>query len=665
MINSRVLWLLIGVSFFFILLIVKLFDIQILKNEESIFYAKRQQNKTENIKAERGLIYDRNETLLVYNRNDISVYLDNSYIALQDRQAVANKLSSLFKNKRSYYLKMMREKSSTVCIEKKVSNEKSLLVKNLKLPALYYREDPTRIYHYNSLASHIIGYVDDQLNGVDGIEGSLNSTLKGEDGIRLIERSAGGKMITVREEDTKQTLPGLNVHLTIDKKLQAILEEELKNGVKNFNASSAAGILMNPNNGEILALANVSDYDPNNYSEYDDFQRKNRCITDTYEPGSTMKGITLAALLDQNLCSETECVNVENGSYKFKDRMIRDAHPNKILSVKGILEQSSNIGMSKLIQRIDDETLYKYLRGFGFGTTTGIELPGEVKGTLTKPSEWSLVSKAYLSFGYEISVTAIQLVTAFSALINGGVVYQPQIVKKLLNPSGETNLEYHPREVRRIISQQTSDRMRNLLASVVNNGTGQKAKLDIVTVGGKTGTSKILENGKYSLSNYNSSFVGFFPVENPVVVCLIVLYSPKVGGYGGLVAAPIFKEVTKRMLISLQESYQKDSQKPKQESQDVHFIKTKNVEDVKTLDIKSISEDQPDKFNIELSDMMPDLKNYSLREALVILTKLGLRYKVIGSGKISSQSIQPGMQIKKGSVCKLICSEIKGSVIAN
>lgn len=665
MINSRVFSVLVGVSIFFILLIVKLFELQILKNDESIFYAKRQQNKTEYVKAERGLIYDRKNILLVYNRNDISFFLDNNFITLKDRPIVANKLSSLFKNKRSYYLKLMRENSSTICIEKKVSNEKSLLVKNLKLPALYFREDPTRIYHYNSLASHIIGYVDDQLNGVDGIENSFNSALEGEDGIRLIERSAGGRMITVKEEDTKESVPGLNLQLTIDKKFQAILEEELRNGLKNYNAISGSGIMMDPNNGEILALANVNDYDPNNYSEYDDFQRKNRCITDTYEPGSTLKAINLAALLDQNLCSENEIINVENGRFKFRDKIIQDAHQHKTLTVRGVLEQSSNIGMSKLIQRIDDEMLYKYLRGFGFGTITAIDLPGEVKGTLTKPSEWSLVSKAFLSFGYEMSATPIQLVTAYSALVNGGILYQPQIVKRLINSSGETTLEYKPREVRRIISQRTSDRMRDLLASVVKNGTGKSAELDFVNVGGKTGTSKILENGKYSKSNYNSSFVGFFPVENPQVVCLILLNSPTVGGYGGLVAAPIFKEVTKKMLISLQESYQNDSQKTKEESKDVQFIKAKSVEEVKHVTRKNDSEDRFEKQTIAAINIMPELKKYSLREALVILTKLGLKFKVCGSGKISSQSISPGTPIKKGSVCKITCSEVKNSVFVN
>ncbi len=652
---------------FFILLIVKLFDLQILKNEEAIFYAKRQQNKTEYVKAERGLIFDRNNILLVYNRNDISFFLDNKFIESKDRTSVAKKLSSLFKNRPSYYFRLMKEKSSTICLEKKVSSEKGLQVKNLKLPALYYKEDPTRIYHYNSLASHIIGYVDDQLNGIDGVESSFNNELKGEDGIRLIERSAGGRMITVREEDTKPSIPGVNIQLTIDKKLQAILEEELKVGVKKYGAGSASGIIMDPNNGEILALANVSDYDPNSYSDFDDFQRKNRCITDTYEPGSTMKAITLASLLDQNLCGEKELINVENGVYKFQDRKIRDSHPHKILSVAEVLEQSSNIGMAKLIQRVDDETLYKYLRGFGFGTNTGIELPGEVKGNLKKPSEWSLVSKAYLSFGYEISVTPAQLAVAYSALINGGVLYQPRVIKRLLSSSGETSLDFQPREVRRVITQKTSDRMRTLLASVVKNGTGQNADLDITTVGGKTGTSKILENGKYSTAKYNSSFIGFFPVDNPQVVCLILLNSPKVGGYGGLVAAPIFKEVTKRMLVSLQETYQNDSQKTKEESKDVQFIKTRSVEEVDVKETNTVGKMRNYNANqkYELNNRMPDLKNYSLREALVILTKLGIGYKVSGSGRIVDQSILPGIEIKKGSVCKIICNEFKNSAYIN
>lgn len=665
MINSRVLWILIGVSVFSILLLVKLFDVQILKSDESFFFAKQQQNKTENIQAERGLIYDRNNVLLVYNRNDISFYLDRQIVRKTNRAKAAANLASLFKNNTSFFLKIIRADTTTICVEKKAPNEKKILAKNLKISGLYAKDDPTRIYHYNSLASHIIGYVDNNFFGMDGIENSFNSILKGEDGVRIVERSRSGRMITISEEETKPAVPGLNVQLTIDKKLQVILEEELKNGVSKYKASSGVGIIMNPNNGEILALANVDDFNPNNYSEYDDFQRRNRCITDTYEPGSTFKSIALATLLENDLCSEDEIVDVENGQYKFMGRIIRDAHKFSKLSVKGIFEQSSNIGMSKLSQRIDSETLYKFLRSFGFGTTTGVELPGEVRGSLCKPSEISALTKSSISRGYGISVTPLQLAAAYCALVNGGVLYQPQIVRRLLTPEGEIKFEFKPREVRRTIAQKTSERMKSLLESVVKNGTGKNAKSDFVDIGGKTGTSKILENGKYSESNYNSSFVGFFPIENPQVVCFILLNSPKVGGYGGLVAAPIFKEVTSRMLTSLNESYHNDLKEPYQGDEKVKFIKTKNIYEDKTTILKNIKHDIGAKQNSVSVNTMPDLKNYTLREAIVLMTKLGINYQISGSGKITSQSILPGTKIKKGVVCKITCSETQNNVFVN
>lgn len=663
MINSRVIPIFIGISIFLILLIFKLFEIQILKNEESIFYTERQQNRTENIRAERGLIYDRNDILLVYNRNDITFFFDKNLMNDRKPLEIANQLSSFFKNKRSYYTNLLKDKSSTVCVEKKIPNEKGLLSKKLELKGLYYRDDPTRIYHYNNLASHVIGYVDEHFCGVDGIENYFNNNLKGVDGVRLVERSAAGRMITVKEDETKSSVPGFNIQLTIDKKFQTILEEELRKGVKAYQASSALGIMMNPANGEILALANIGDYDPNNYSDYDDYSRKNRCITDLYEPGSTIKAITLAALLDQELCKESELVNVENGRFVFKGKVIADAHPHKILSVRGILEQSSNVGMVKLIQRMDDETLFKYLRGFGFGTPTGIELPGEVKGTLNKPSDWSLVSKAFLSFGYELSATPIQMITAFSALVNGGIIYQPQIVKKLISPLADEDVEIKAREIRRIISQKTSDRIKDLLASVVTNGTGQKAQLDKIDVGGKTGTSKILVNGKYSSTKYNSSFIGFYPVENPQVVCLILVNSPKVGGYGGLVAAPIFKEITKRALTSLQESYQNES-KESLKNEEINLIKTKAIEEQTELH-EQVEIVNAINRNTLSPDFMPDLRNYSLREALVVLTKLGVKHQIIGSGKIISQSIMPGYKIKKGMICKITCSQQSKKSVSN
>lgn len=650
--NSRAFGILIGVTILLLLLILKLFDIQILNYDESNFFAKQQQKRTEIIKAERGLLYDRNEILLTYNRYDTSIYLDRNIKDNRNKSEVAAKLASVFKKPASYYLNLINEKNTTVCIERKASFEKHSLIKSLKLNSLYIKPEPSRIYQYNNLASHIIGYVDQDYNGADGVEKYFNNILKGEDGIRVVDRSRRGRMITVDEDNTKPAIPGSNIQLTIDKKLQMILEEELRNGLMNSKASHASGIIMNPNTGEILALANVDDYDPNKYSLYDNAQRRNKCISDTYEPGSTFKGFVLAALLDEGLCNEQEVIDCEGGSILFKGFRIIDLHKFNKLTVQGIFEHSSNIGMHKLSQRISDEVLYKYLRGFGFGNFTSIELPAEAKGELKKLSKWTKLSRSSLSRGYEILVTHIQLATAFCALVNGGVLYQPQIVKKIIDPEGGVTFESSPKEIRKVISDSTSKRMIRLLESVVKNGTGKNAACDFVTVGGKTGTAKISTNGKY-LNRYNSSFIGFYPVENPQVVCLISLNSPSLGGYGGLVAAPIFKSVTEKVLTAMNDLH-RDGFKENQNSADIQVVKTKNISNKKSNSIEIKFSNQNSELISGSINTMPDLRNLPLREAITVLNKIGITYKISGSGRVISQSIEPGSKISSHDVCIIV-----------
>lgn len=653
--NSRAIVVIICVVVFFFALIFKLFDIQIIKSEELKYYAERQQMKLEKIAPERGLIYDSDEVLLAYNKNDVSFYLDLRMASKDDRRKIAEKFSSVFGKSRHYYLKLMNQTPKTICIEKKAPGEKALLLKNFKAAGLFLREDPTRVYHYKNLASHVLGYSGQNYSGVNGIERSFNDLLKGEEGIRLVERNAVGDVITYSEEETREAVPGDNIYLTIKRSFQNALEEELEKGISEFDASSAIGIMMNPNTGEILALANINDYDPNTYWDFSDEARRNKTVTDTYEPGSTFKSFTLAVLLDQKLCNESEIVNVENGNYKFRNANISDTHKFERLTVKGVFEQSSNIGIAKLSQRIEDELFYKYLRGFGFGNYTTLNLPGEVKGNLKKPTEWSGLTKAFISFGYEISVTPIQLVTAYSAIVNGGILYKPQIVKKITNAHGDIVINSESKEVRRVISEKTSERMRSLLKSVVDNGTGKRAKLDYVSVGGKTGTSKKIVDGKYS-SNYNSSFVGFFPAENPQVVCLILVNSPNVGKYGGLVAAPIFKKVAGR-LIELEPDLIGIPKELPMTNEDYDFVSTSNYSGDNHLSSIVKKPEEIQKFSSKTT-VMPQLKDYSLRDAIMILTRLEMKYKVRGSGVVVSQSILPGNKIIKGSTCVLECKEV-------
>jgi cell division protein FtsI (penicillin-binding protein 3) len=662
--NSRTLIVVFIFLFLFTALVIKLVDVQIVKSEELNYYAQMQQTKLETIRADRGLIYDRNNILLVHNRNEATFYLDLRMLPDNKKDYLAEKLESVFGKSKSHYLEFMNDRGKTICLENNVPIEKALLLKDIKLSALFSVEKPTRVYQYGSLASHVLGYVNNEYTGANGVAKAFEDDLNGEIGARIVERDAIGRIITVSDEEITTAVPGDNLVLTIDKTYQTILEEELKRGLKYYRGESTTGIMMNPNTGEILALANIGDYNPNYYWKFSDFKRKNRAVTDIYEPGSTFKAFTLAALLEEDKCSEGELVNVENGKYKLENTLIRDTHKNSYLTVTGILEESSNIGISKLIQRLDNDTYYKYLRGFGFGSYTSITLPGEVRGILKKPNRWSKISKAFMSFGYEVSVTPLQLITAYSAVINGGTLYEPHILKHKTDKNGTVIFQNSPAAVRKVISKETSDRVRKMLRSAVENGTGELAGLEMIKVGGKTGTTQKLIDGKYSKEKYNVSFVGFFPLDNPQLVCLVIVNSPKKEKYGGKVAAPIFKSIVERTIETDPTKFQeRDSENVTTENR---FITSEitfddNLRATTQVDVQN---KEVNKSNYEYK-LMPDLRGSSIKDALISLNMLGLKYDIRGSGIVKTQSIKPGIKIKANQVCKLNCSEtnIKGAII--
>lgn len=659
--NSRALVVILFILIFFIALMVKLVDIQIIKAEEYSYNAQKQQTKLETIQADKGLIYDRNNVLLVYNRTDISFYADLRMLKQKDKTEIARLFAKKFNKNVNYYLSLLKGNKKTVCLEKKIQSDIAESLKRIKKEGYFFREEPSRVYHYNNLASHVLGYVNNENKFVMGISEYYKEDLKGIDGSRLVQRDALGRIITVVDESITPSVSGDDFYLTIDKGYQLIIEEELRKGLKDYSAVSATAIMMNPKTGEILALANVDDYNPNEYWKANDFQRRNRAITDTYEPGSTFKSFTIASLIDQNLCRLDESLNLENGKYKFRTVNIRDTHPFKRLNVAEILEQSSNIGVAKLVQRIDDEKFFKYLRGFGFGNTTSITLPGETPGKLRKPNEWSKVSKTYLSFGYEVSVTPIQMTAAYCALVNGGILFEPQLIQRQVSSDGHLVYEFEPKEVRRVISEETSEIIRNLLGGVVKNGTGIKANSELISIGGKTGTSQKLIDGSYSKQHYNSSFVGFFPVENPQVVCLVLINSPDQGKYGGLVAAPIFKNIAERIIQTDIDKFQ-DYLNP-DVLQNLKFAED-NLNDLKHSDsrVKALTIKE---VKLTENNKMPDLINCQVKDAIYALTKLGIKYKIKGTGVVTYQSISAGRKLNGGEVCLLECSEyyVKGAML--
>lgn len=657
--SYRLIFLIIGIFIFFIVIVLRLVFIQITQHRYYLEIANRQQNKSKVILAERGLIKDRNNELLAYSKNEISLFVDFKMLDKKERdqRILSKNLDELFGKKLSYYKSQGIKNYRNTCIENNVSRLNAISLENLGIDAIRIEEKHKRIYPYKNLASHLIGYVNRDNLGIMGVEEKFNNILKGTDGIKRIERDVLGRTVTVKDNLSQNPIPGQNVVLTIDKSIQNILEAELKKGFEEFNAKDAVGIIMDPNSGEIIALANYPDFDPSDYSKSGDFERRNRAITDSYEPGSTIKPIVMSMLLDKNLVNEHEIINTENGTYNYKNAKIRDTHNHPALTVRQIIEQSSNIGMVKLSSRISNDEFYKYLRDFGFGNYTNLGLSGEINGRLKKPSEFGATTKAYMSFGYEMTVTPIQLLTSFSSIINGGILYKPQIVKRIENTQGKLIKEFSPIKIRQVISEKASEKIKEFLVGVVENGTGKSAKVNNIKIGGKTGTSQRLVNGEFSKSEYNTSFIGFFPADNPKYVCLIIYVSPEKAKFGGLVAAPVFKRIVEK-IYAIEPVIEKDSDtKIEINKVDKIFsdLTRKNENHLNEYsDIKNKTRTVSN-TKIKKNYVMPNLINQSLRTALIKLKELNVECKVIGKGKVVSQSIPEGTKLNDKQVCTLIC----------
>lgn len=658
MASKRLLFLILFLFIGMGIIVVRLAKIQIVDHENLAFLAERQQNRFENVKAERGVIKDRNGVVLTYTKDDISFMVDARMVKEKSLEKISGKFSEVFGKNSAYYAGLIRESDKNIFIEKKAEHEKALMLKDFVADGLKKVEDFTRVYPYGMLASHLLGYVDENCKGVYGVEKAFDKELTGRDGRLSIRKDVLGRMVSVNEEETTQSNAGNNLVLTIDRAYQQILEKELQNGLDKFGGTSAVGIIMNPNTGEILALANNPTFDPNSFSKYSDDERKNRIITDPYEPGSTFKAVTMGMYIDNNVVRDDEIINTENGQWKIGSATITDAHKTSKLTVKEVLAYSSNIGMAKLSERLDKKTFYKYLRDFGFGSATSVELPGEANGILKMPDAFSQYSKMYISFGYELMVTPLQLITAFSALVNGGNVMQPYLVSKITDPMGNVIKENKPVALRRVIKESTSAKIKDYMVGVVENGTGKNARLNNVLVGGKTGSARKLIGNKYSKDHHSSSFVGFFPADNPKIICLILVNSPTVGKDGGLVAAPIFHEIASQ-LVDLDASIAPDKSDIKRNSEKIQTWLASISNDGGGIEYMDVPDKKDSNVNaykpVKGSSIMPDLMKRSMREAVSIINDLGLKYKVIGTGNVISQSIEPGSNFKKGEICLIKC----------
>lgn len=508
--------------------------------------AQHQQQRTVDLSARRGVIYDRAGRELA-----MSVSVDSAFAVpteIPDLPGTISLVSRITKSDPRELLARCKATRTFCWVARKADSETAERIRSLNLRGIYFQKESKRFYPKGDLAAQVIGYVGTDDEGLSGIEREFDEKLRGRPGEMLISVDARRKWFGSVE---KQPEPGQNVVLTIDQQIQYIAERELDTAMDSTHAISGTVVVENPHTGEILALANRPTFDPNRTREITPEKLKNHAVSDVYEPGSTFKLVTISAALDENLTHPEEKFDCQMGSIVVFGRRIHDWHPFGVLSVSDVLAHSSDVGAIKIALRLGDERMYKYIRAFGFGQQTGVELPGETRGLAKPLSRWSKVSIGAIAMGQEIGVSPLQLAGMVSSIANDGIVVGSRIVAASTEPQATPQMiSFHPVEERRAISPTTAALMRQMMQGVVLHGTGKKAILEGYSSAGKTGTAQKVDPAThtYSRTKYIASFAGFAPVNNPAIVCVVILDSPVGGHHGGEVGAPVFHRIAQQVL---------------------------------------------------------------------------------------------------------------------
>lgn len=539
-----------GVCFFFIaalfIFIARLFFIHFFQSDYLTKLASKQHTVYFELPAQRGIIYDRDRRPLAVSVRSYSLFAVPGDIKHKEKTAAA--LSQTLGLDREFTLGRIRSKRQFVWLKRKLTDSQAQAIRALGIEGLFLRKEHKRSYTNGPLAAHILGFVDIDNSGLEGIELSCNDLLKGDPGYAFFVRDAHQSPLRLEDSD-KLPVDGYDVVLTIDVAIQYIAENALDAAFVQHKAQGASVVVMDVLSGEILALANRPTFDPNKPQAFSQAMRRNRAVCDFFEPGSVFKVVTAAAALEENKFREEDKIFCENGTYKVASHLLHDHRPHGWLTFTEVIQQSSNIGTTKVAQKLGLGTVHKYATLFGFGSLTDIQFPGESPGMLKPLSSYSKTSIGAVPIGQEVAVTALQLAAAISAVANGGLYFKPYLIKEITDAHGEIIKEYGSKCLRRVISADTSRRLGAILAGVISSGTGKLAQSQLYAFAGKTGTAqKINPNGGYSHSSFFATFIGFAPVEHPRIAIAVVFDEPHPYYYGGVVAAPVFKEVAEEAL---------------------------------------------------------------------------------------------------------------------
>jgi len=533
----------------FIGVLVRLCALQVVEATELSKRAERQHEKSVILEGERGTIFDRKGRILATNVEVPSVYAMPSLIS--DRGAAALELARVLRSDDKSIQKRLEGNKNFVWIERKVSPAVARSVMDLGIDGVGTLNESQRFYPKRDLMGHLLGFAGVDNQGLEGIELAYNRQLQGEKGWAVVERDAFGHAIFQKGLDSFAPSRGKDLVLTIDEVIQHIAETELDAVMEETRADDGSVIVMDPKTGEILGLAVRPEFNPNRVESRRPELWRNRAVTDAYEPGSTFKIVTASAALEEHVAGPDDVFYCEEGRMAIAGGFIRDAEKEGYLTFREVIQKSSNIGMIKIAMRMDADRLYRYIRAFGFGEKTGIDVEGESPGLIKPPRDWSGRSLPSIAIGQEVAVTPLQLVTAVSAIANGGVLMRPRLVSEIRDENGRAIQTFLPEARRRPVSPETAARMMTVLEGTVSkDGTGEKAAIPGYRIAGKTGTAQKIDPAtrQYSARDGVVSFVGIVPADDPRIVVLVVVDDPKGVSWGGTVAAPVFRNVAEQVL---------------------------------------------------------------------------------------------------------------------
>ena len=629
-----------------IILLSTFFNLQIFNNKQIKKIVHEKGWKSKKVYGERGEISDINNESLAISISKYSFWV-NTYNEL-DKEKIVDLFSKTFNKPKEYYIQKLNEKSRYTKLEKNVLylDCKTILDELDLIKGLRFEKEKRRFYPYNNIASHALGYVDLDGGGVGGIEGNLNTILSGDTSTIRLRKGIKGRFHKSIDDIELNNFNGSDITLTIDIKIQKILQEEINKIVLLSGAETANGLIIEPFTGDIVAITSFPDFNPNSYFEYDMENFKNRAISDSYEPGSTFKIIPIAIALESEKYSMQHEIYCENGKFLLPNkRFLRDHESYGNLSIMDVFAHSSNIGISKLIDNFENIELYKYCKSFGFGAKTGLPLKGEASGMIRDLEYWSKTSKNYISIGQELSITNIQLALAYCSIANGGYLLKPNIIKEISNQN-EVIYKRSVQPIRKVMQKQTSQKILDAMKKVVSYGTAGNMNLAGYKIAGKTGTAQKYIGDGYSASKFISSFAAIFPYDNPEYVIIVSIDSPKYGyHWSNESAVPATREIIKNIIINT---------KQKKQNTYTTILAKNNISKI-NLNSNNYLIEKNEHGNKHANDFkVPNLKGKTLKEALNIAKNKELKLdpnKLIG--KVIWQSLNPGDSFQKNEICRI------------